>query len=142
MLIELTPAAGELEFSDHRLVGDWAAVLPAMLAQPQLPPWCLYTARSNGRVVGLGAFKSHPDKAGDVEISYLTLAAERSRGVANDVCAQLVLIALANDASTVIAHTLPQDNASTEVLRRQGFALIGEVHDPEDGLVWRWSRER
>jgi hypothetical protein len=39
-----------------------------------------------------------------------------------------------------IAHTLPEENASTRALRRNGFLFAGEVMDPEDGLVWRWER--
>ena len=35
------------------------------------------------------------------------------------------------------AHTLPTPNASTRVLTKCGFERIGEVEDPEDGLVWR-----
>ena len=33
----------------------------------------------------------------------------------------------------VIAHTLPQPNASTRVLERVGMAQVGEVMDPDDG---------
>ena len=40
----------------------------------------------------------------------------------------------------VLAHTLPEANASTAVLERLGFACEGLVTDPEDGPVWRWSR--
>ena len=41
--------------------------------------------------------------------------------------------------SLVRAHTLPQENASTRVLTKCGFDFVGEVIDPEDGLVWRWE---
>jgi [ribosomal protein S5]-alanine N-acetyltransferase len=40
----------------------------------------------------------------------------------------------------VIAHTLPIENASCQVLRRCGYRRAGEVIDPQDGLVWRWQR--
>jgi hypothetical protein len=39
------------------------------------------------------------------------------------------------------AHTLPQINASTRILTKCGFDRIGEMIDPEDGLVWRWERK-
>ena len=39
------------------------------------------------------------------------------------------------------AHTLPERNASTSVLTKAGFELLGAVVDPEDGLVWRWERD-
>ena len=38
------------------------------------------------------------------------------------------------------AHTRPEANASTRVLAKCGFVLIGPVVDPEDGPVWRWER--
>ena len=41
----------------------------------------------------------------------------------------------------LIAHTLPENNPSTSVLRSVGMGLVGEVHDPEDGPVWRWQLE-
>ena len=44
------------------------------------------------------------------------------------------------DVQIVVAHTLRERNASTRVLEKTGFALVGEVVDPEDGPVWRWER--
>ena len=41
-------------------------------------------------------------------------------------------------AAGVIAHTLPERNASCAVLNRNGFTLESEIIDPEDGPVWRW----
>ena len=38
-----------------------------------------------------------------------------------------------------VARQLPEANASTRVLAKSGFRKIGEVTDPEDGLVWRWE---
>jgi RimJ/RimL family protein N-acetyltransferase len=42
--------------------------------------------------------------------------------------------------SLIRAHTLPEMNASCRVLEKAGFKRLGEVIDPEDGLVWRWER--
>ena len=33
-------------------------------------------------------------------------------------------------------------NASTRVLTKCGFRHVGEVMDPEDGLVWRWEKHK
>ena len=38
----------------------------------------------------------------------------------------------------VVAHTLPETNASTRVLEKVGMVFAGEVMDPDDGRVWRW----
>ena len=43
------------------------------------------------------------------------------------------------ESPTVIAHTLPEKNASGRVLTKAGMQFMGEVQDPEDGLVWRWQ---
>ena len=40
---------------------------------------------------------------------------------------------------TVAAQTLPEENASTAVLRKLRFRLVGSVEHPEDGLVWEWQ---
>jgi RimJ/RimL family protein N-acetyltransferase len=39
------------------------------------------------------------------------------------------------------AHTFPANGASTSVLAKAGFELLGSVEDPEDGVVWRWERD-
>jgi hypothetical protein len=52
------------------------------------------------------------------------------------------LIELGRRADTnavIAAQTLPQESASTSILRRLGFALIGTVEHPEDGPVWEWQ---
>jgi RimJ/RimL family protein N-acetyltransferase len=40
----------------------------------------------------------------------------------------------------VRAHTKPDNPASERVLAKCGFRRVGEVIDPEDGLVRRWER--
>ena len=136
--VHLLPAGCEPEFADERRAGDWVAALPSMLALPQLPPWCSYAARTDGRVVGFGGFKGQPDENGAVELGYLTLLPDRGRGVANAICAGLVAIAFSSGASAVLADMQPEENASTGVPRKQQFRFVGERIDPEVGLVWRW----
>ena len=70
----------------------------------------------------------------------MTFPAQEGRGHATAMAAALVDIAAAAGASLAIAHTLPEENASTGALRRNGFIHAGEVMDPEDGLVWRWDK--
>jgi [ribosomal protein S5]-alanine N-acetyltransferase len=40
-----------------------------------------------------------------------------------------------------IAHTLPERNPSTSVVRSVGMRFVDEVQDPDDGPVWRWELE-
>ncbi len=75
-----------------------------------------------------------------VEIAYFTYPDFESRGHATAMAAELIALALSSDeVAGVIAHTLPEKNASTRVLEKNGMKLVGEVHDPEDGPVWRWE---
>ena len=58
------------------------------------------------------------------------------------MAAELVAIARASQwIRQVIAHTLPEPNASTRVLVKNGFRNAGPVLDPDDGRVWRWESE-
>ena len=71
----------------------------------------------------------------------MTFPAYEGCGHAGRTIAALVRIAEAGGAAP-IAHTLPEENPSNKALRRNGFTYAGEVEDPEDGLVWRWEKER
>jgi hypothetical protein len=51
----------------------------------------------------------------------------------------LARIATASGAKTLRALTLPRSSASTSILDRAGFRMIGIIDDPEDGPVWSWS---
>jgi RimJ/RimL family protein N-acetyltransferase len=48
--------------------------------------------------------------------------------------------ARSGQVARVRAHTLPDMNASSRLLRRLGFAFEGLVEEPDDGPVWRWER--
>jgi RimJ/RimL family protein N-acetyltransferase len=103
------------------------------------PPWIGYLAIENDNCVGTCAFKSPPQN-NRVEIAYFTLPGHESRGVATRMASEL--IRLARDkmpAVTVAAQTLPEENASTSVLKKLRFRLVGNVEHPEDGPVWEWQ---
>jgi ribosomal-protein-alanine N-acetyltransferase len=99
--------------------------------------------RERNRVIGTAGFKGPPDTLGLVEIAYGIVPAFEGRGYATEAAAALVEFALATpEVRTIRAHTMPEANASTHVLRKCGFKKIGAVEDPEDGTVWRWERPR
>jgi [ribosomal protein S5]-alanine N-acetyltransferase len=105
------------------------------------PPWTGYVAVEDGHCVGACAFKSAPDN-GRVEIAYFTFPENEGRGVASRMTRLLIKIAREQDNGLVIAaQTLPEESASTSVLRRNGFAFTTEVEHPEDGIVWEWRLE-
>lgn len=99
------------------------------------------TEREGNEVVGSAGFKGPPDADGVVEIAYGVAPSREGRGYATEAAGALVRFATADERVQLVrAHTLPEENASTRVLRKCGFVHIGEVIDPEDGLVWRWER--
>jgi len=103
------------------------------------PPWVGYLAIENGTCVGTCGFKS-PPQDNRVEIAYFTFPGHESRGVATRMAAELVRMALDKmPALTVAAQTLPEENASTSVLKKLQFRFVGVLEHPEDGLVWEWQ---
>lgn len=102
------------------------------------PPWGGYLVVRDQTLVGTCAFKGDPNAENTVELAYFTFARYEGQGYATWVAKELSRIALEHPGVRVIAHTLPENNASAAVLRKAGFTLQGEVNDPEDGLVWRW----
>lgn len=135
---------------DGLSLGDHAALIDRLIEQtmshfgpePRPAPWLAYLAAdpARGVVVGTCAFKNLPDATRHAEIAYFTFPEYEGKGYATAMAS--ALIALARDAAPdvrVIAHTLPEVNASGSVLGKVGMRRAGEVIDPEDGLVWRWE---
>jgi RimJ/RimL family protein N-acetyltransferase len=161
-MIELVPA--ELPLLDAAIAGD--EQLAAALGHPVVPGWATFTealprvreqvaAWADGaawgprlflageplELVGWGGFKG-PPREGTVELGYEIAAARRERGLATAVARAMVAEAFADPAVTkVIAHTLPERNASNRVLAKAGFEFDGEAREG-DQLVWRYARGR
>lgn len=103
------------------------------------PPWIGYLALAGEQIVGTCAFKSAPSD-GAVEIAYFTFPGNEGQGIATVMARQLIDIAHAADRSLkIIAHTLPEKNASNAVLSKLGFLLLGDYEDPVAGTVWEWE---
>jgi [ribosomal protein S5]-alanine N-acetyltransferase len=93
----------------------------------------------DGALVGNGGWKGSPDRDGRVELGYAIAPSRQRRGIATAAVRELVERARRAGARTVLAHTLPERNASTTVLERCGFVKSAEVLDPDEGPVWRWE---
>jgi [ribosomal protein S5]-alanine N-acetyltransferase len=106
------------------------------------PPWICYYVSKDDELVGCAAFKGQP-VGGKVEIAYGTFESWRNQGIASKICSILVDLSLQTDPSVQItARTLPENNFSTRILRKNGFLFSGPVVDPEDGEVWEWIYNR
>jgi len=122
---------------------DFPDVLPTMraaLAGGTPPEWYshLIVHRETITVVGFGGFKG-PPVDGEVEIGYSIAPAHRRRGHATSAVVQLLARALVGGVRVVSAHTLAEENPSTRILTRAGFAMTEVVADEELGEVWRWE---
>ena len=113
-------------------------------AAPGPDPWTLGFAvvhRDEGRVIGSAGFKGPPGEDGSAEIAYGIAPGYQGSGFATEAARALVAFALERvDVTSIRAHTMPENGASGHVLAKCGFQHVGEVTDPDDGLVWRWER--
>ena len=126
-----------------QLSADWLARLHASTAPD---PWVhgfSIVHLDTGTTVGQCGFKGPPDADGAVEIAYGVASEHESKGYATEAARALLAYALSVDQVKLVrAHTLPASNASKRVLAKCGFQFVGEINDPEDGLVWRFETTR
>ena len=123
------------------LSADWLARLHASTSADPWTHGFSLVLRDSDIVVGKSGFKGPPAADGTVEIAYGVVPDYQGKGYATEAAQALVAFAFSSGRVRVVrAHTLPEPNASTRVLTKCGFRHIGEVIDPEDGLVWRWEK--
>ena len=136
--IERMSAEQKGELSPH-----WLALVRTTTAAD---PWTLGFAlvhRATGVAVGTCGFKGPAGADGIVEIAYGVSPDHQGKGYATEAAEALVAYAFSSgEVRVVCAHTFAEANASTRVLAKCGFQLLGQVFEPEDGLVWRWERRK
>jgi ribosomal-protein-alanine N-acetyltransferase len=145
--------AGDAELArglGHEVVPGWAtfteALRPkreAVAGDAEAAAWGprFFVAGEPPELVGWGGFKG-PPRDGVVELGYEIAESRQGRGLATAATRAMVSEAFADQRVTaVIAHTLPERNASNRVLEKAGFRFDGEAH--EGGrVVWRFSLAR
>lgn len=126
-----------------KLIADITSITMHMVDEKGCSPeWGGYFAiDSETRVIiGTCAFKGAPDAEGQVEVACFTFPKYEGKGFGTAMINELIEIAKHESlVKLIFANSLPQKNASTKILEKCGFTCKGEVHDPEDGLVWRWE---
>jgi len=101
-------------------------------------PWIGYLALEDDLCVGTCAFTSAP-RSSLVEIAYFTFPGNEGRGVATRMAESLVSLAKKDSPKVVVtAHTLPEESATTRVLRKVGFVFDRQRIHEEDGPIWVW----
>ena len=104
-------------------------------------PWISYYLKDADELVGICSFKGKPEDSNRVEIAYLTFEQHQGKGYGSKMCALLLEIANAHSNVSVFAQTLPEVNASTSILTKNGFQHTGNAVDSEAGEVWEWIRK-
>ena len=130
---------GMSPFEKAQLSAHWLAQFEASTVET---PWVhgfRLVHRSIGNVVGFCSFKGPPTD-GIVEIAYGIAPDEQGKGYATEAARALVEFARTYSQVRVIrAHTLPDGAASKRVLVKCGFQYVGDVTDPDDGIVCRYE---
>jgi [ribosomal protein S5]-alanine N-acetyltransferase len=134
----------------HDVVSGWATFTEALqptrdglAANPSGSAWGarFFVEDDPPLLVGWGGFKG-PPKDGVVEVGFDIAEARRGRGLATAATRAMLAEAFADERVTaVIAHTLPERNASNRVLEKAGFQFAGEARE-DDQVVWRFSLPR
>ncbi len=133
VMADIVPALGIAD------ADELADGLAQMCAVARLAPWGTYIAWRDGAAVGSCGFKNAPGAGDPPEIGYMTFPAARGTGVAAEMTRAMLAIAADHGQTIIIAHTLPEHNASARVLQRCGFVFAGDAEDPDEGPVWRWQ---
>jgi [ribosomal protein S5]-alanine N-acetyltransferase len=88
--------------------------------------------------VGTCGIRASP-RAGRLGVACFTCRGAEGRGVATEMARRPVALGRAKQPRLIFfAHALPGRGATTAILARLGFALVGTVEHPEDGLIWEW----
>src|SRR5262245_43947942 len=85
-----------------------------------VPPWLCYLAEEQGAWIGTCGFTGPPSN-GEAEIAYFTFPGNEGRGVATRMATALLALSASDVASqgiALIAHTMPEEGASTTILRK------------------------
>jgi RimJ/RimL family protein N-acetyltransferase len=123
----------------QRLIGMYEDFYPEI---GFIVPWAGYFIIRDGEIVGSCSFVGQP-RDGRVEIAYWTFKQFEGQGIASFACKELISIAYQTDAGlTVTAKTAPEENASTKVLKKNGFIFSEIVQDDEIGEAWLWTHQK
>lgn len=161
-LIECTPPLFELLFQDlpalslrlniaipehwtHFGLAPFKYAYDKIIAQPADAGWWSYLIvhqRDQG-LIGTCGYKGPPNGEGEVEIGYEIIQTYQNRGLATETAEALIAEAFNRSAvKKVKAHTLAEENASVQVLKKCGLHFVHTLFDPDDGDIWLWEIQK
>lgn len=126
-------------WAEHTLVSSVCEATIELYSQfKEVGPWGGFLATIGNDIVGSCGFKGPPNK-GLVEIAYFTFPDFEGRGIATEMARQMLTKAYESNSNVrVVAQTEPRLNASTRILQKLGFHLVGTAIDHEIGTAWEW----
>ena len=95
--------------------------------------------RARDAVLGNCGFKGPPTADGVVEIAYGIAPYYQGKGYATEAARALSPTLSATARFARSGYTRARNR--TRVLTKCGFRRVGEVMDPDDGLVWRSEKD-
>jgi RimJ/RimL family protein N-acetyltransferase len=112
----------------------------AATIRPDFEP-CAWAMMEEGLVLGLLSLVKPPSGDGAIEIGYGVADAAQGAGVCSRAVADLIRWARDDDRVSVIrAETSTTNPASQRVLERNGFTIVSQRIDGEDGELFVWER--
>lgn len=94
-------------------------------------------------LLGSCGYKGLPNTNGIVEIGYEVAKDYRNKGFATEFVEILVNNAFEYyEVIEIQAHTLAQENASVQVLKKCRFQFVKEQKDKDDVLNWKWRLKK
>ncbi|KFX95810.1 hypothetical protein O988_05606 [Pseudogymnoascus sp. VKM F-3808] len=117
--------------------GVWRMRSDQVTADPRDSVWVtrLLIDTETGAVVGRAGFHGPPDKVGMVEIGYAIDPLCRRQGHARAALKILLEVAASDSRVSVVrASVRPDNQASRALIDQNGFRVVGEQWDDEDGL--------
>lgn len=115
----------------------WKRRVKQVADKPEDRPWVtrLLVDNATNTVIGRAGFHGGPDEQGMVEIGYEIEPEFRRQGRARDAVRIMIDVARGESEVTVVRATIePTNNASTDLILREGFHENGSQWDEEDGL--------
>ena len=110
--------------------------IPRIAADPEAAPYLLRMAvlRDAGVVIGSAGFHDRPDAAGMIEIGLGIVPDFRGQGYAQELLHGMWAWVIDQPGVITLRYTVSPDNGPSQaIIRKLGFALVGEQIDEEDG---------